>query len=183
MKILHYISHFSLPSETFIYDLINNLEDSNLDNYVLNYHRELERERVVSKVNRKFDILNIFDVMYHITDNELFNQAIVNISKLISSNGFIFITDRCGLKNINPAEHVKFRNREIYEKILMENGFEIISILPIYCLLNRPIFGQFHHLGIKIDNLFAPIYYYFDGFLLLHNRSNLNLIVGRKIKP
>lgn len=145
--------------------------------------QDISSSLLVSIINRKFDILNIFDVMYHITDDELFNQTIVNISRLINSNGFVFITDRWGSKNINLADHVKFRSKKVYEKILAENGFEIIAILPLYCLLNRPIFGQFHHLGIKIDNLFAPIYYYFDGFLLLQNQNNLNLIVGRKINP
>lgn len=50
MKILHYVSHFSLPSETFIYDLINNLENHEIDNYILTHYRELKDERPFSKV-------------------------------------------------------------------------------------------------------------------------------------
>lgn len=50
MKILHYISHFSLPPETFIYDLINNLEDKDIDNYILTHHRIAEDTRPFSKV-------------------------------------------------------------------------------------------------------------------------------------
>jgi len=50
MKILHYISDFSLPSETFIYDLINNLEKSNhLQNWVITHQRHLESERPFEK--------------------------------------------------------------------------------------------------------------------------------------
>ena len=45
MKILHYISDFSLPSETFIYDLIRNLEGSEVENYILTHKRQLEKER------------------------------------------------------------------------------------------------------------------------------------------
>lgn len=50
MKVLHYISSYSLPSETFVYDLINNLEESGLDNYVLTHKRYLEDERQFGKV-------------------------------------------------------------------------------------------------------------------------------------
>ena len=116
-------------------------------------------------VKRKFDILNVFDVLYHIKGDKAFEQAIANISSLTQKMGFIFISDMYGLNNIEPAEHVKFRGRKIYKEVLAENGIEMIGILPLYYLLNQPIFGKIHRLGIKIDNLFAPIYYYLDTLL------------------
>lgn len=50
MKILHYVSNFSLLTETFIYDLINNLEENGFDNYILTHNRTLEDKRPFSKV-------------------------------------------------------------------------------------------------------------------------------------
>ena len=50
MKLLHYVGIFSISSETFIYDLICNLENEGLDNYVLSHKRELENERPFSKI-------------------------------------------------------------------------------------------------------------------------------------
>lgn len=67
-------------------------------------------------VKRKFDILNIFDVLYHVKDDTAFEQAIANISSLTQKMGFIFISDMCGSKNIDVAEHVKFRSKKRYEK-------------------------------------------------------------------
>lgn len=142
---------------------------------------DISSNSVVSKVNRKFDILDIFDVMYHITDDKLFNQAIANIYRLTNPGGFVLITDRFCSKNIQPAEHVKFRSKKTYENVLSKNGFEIITILPLYYLLNRPIFGKFHHSGIKADNLFAPIYYFLDK-LFISQKGNLKLIVVKKVK-
>ncbi len=101
---------------------------------------------------------------------------------LTNYNGFIFVTDVCGAKETQSAEHVKFRSKKTYEQRLTENGIEIIAVLPIYYLLNRAIFGKIHHFGIKLDDLFAPVYYYLDSFLLSHSRSNLKLIIGRKVK-
>ena len=49
-NILHYVSYFSLPSETFIYDLITNLDSSiNINNHVVCHHRQLEEERPFDK--------------------------------------------------------------------------------------------------------------------------------------
>ncbi len=45
MKVLHYITIFSSPSETFVYDQIKNLEEVGVDNYILTQKRELGQER------------------------------------------------------------------------------------------------------------------------------------------
>ena len=50
MKILHYIRTFSIPSETFIYNLICGLEEAGLDNTILTQERILEQERPFEKV-------------------------------------------------------------------------------------------------------------------------------------
>jgi len=165
------ITHISVKSLKLEYPEYNFIE------------ADISSNSVVSKINRKFDVLNIFDVLYHITNDKSFKQAIVNICRLINTNGFVFISDRCGSENIKVAEHVKFRSKKMYEKILTENGFQIITILPLYLFLNRPIFGKCHRLWIKIDNLFAPIYYYLDQTLLSLKKGNLNLIVAKKVKP
>ncbi len=143
---------------------------------------------VVSKINRKFDILNAFDVLYHIKSDKEFRQAIANISHLTKDNRFIFISDSFGSEGISVAEHVKVRSREIYEATLDENGVKVIAIYPLYYLLNQPILGMtkiewLRKTGIILDNLFAPIYYYLDGIFLSPKRNNLNLIVAKKVKP
>jgi len=46
MKVLHFVSHFSLRSETFIYDEVNSLERAFPNsNTVLTFERQLEAER------------------------------------------------------------------------------------------------------------------------------------------
>lgn len=140
-----------------------------------------------TKVDRKFDILNTFDVLYHIVDDKAFEQAITNICRLTNDNGFILITDLFGSKSINVANHVKFRSKEIYETVLEKNGTKIMAVYPLYHFLNRPIFREFgsaplRKIGITMDNLFATIYYYLDGLLSSPERSNLNLIIANKVK-
>jgi len=65
MKILHYVGAFSLPSETFIYDLITNLEDNRLDNYILTHSRHLEEERPFKKIKVVNENVSFIKKAYH----------------------------------------------------------------------------------------------------------------------
>lgn len=65
IKILHYVSVFSLPSETFIYDFINNLEENGIENYVLTHNRQLEVERPFAKVKVVSEQVSFIKKVYH----------------------------------------------------------------------------------------------------------------------
>lgn len=65
MKVLHYISDFSLPSETFIYDLVQNLEKNGLDNYVLTQRRHLSEERPFPKVKVISEKASLLRKIFH----------------------------------------------------------------------------------------------------------------------
>lgn len=137
-----------------------------------------------SRINRKFDIINVFDVLYHIVDSVLFEQALINLTKLVSKKGYIFITDFCGETDVKAAEHVRFRKKDTYTKIFQENGFDIVQVLPLYYILNRGIFtktrlNKIAHLGSIADNTLASLYYYLDYFLLSLSQSNIKLIIAR----
>jgi len=163
---------------------ITNISVENLKRKYPEYYfvkEDISSSLVVSKINRKFDILNAFDVLYHIKSDKEFRQAIANISDLTKNNGLVFISDLCGSKNIDVAEHVKFRSRQIYDTTLGEYSIRIITIFPICYFLNRPIFRSINKCGLLIDNLLASIYFYLDGVFLSPKRSNLNLIVAKKV--
>jgi hypothetical protein len=71
---------------------------------------------------------------------------------------------------------------------LEKNGVTIIAIYPLYYLLNRQLLGMtkisgLQKIGMILDDLFAPIYYYLDGIFLSPKRNNLSLIVAKKVKP
>ena len=170
---------------------ITNISIENLKQKYPKYYfvkEDISSSLVVSKINRKFDILNVFDVLYHIKDDEEFTRAVANVSHLTKDNGFIFISDLFGSKSINVAEHIRLRSRETYEATLEENGANIVAIYPLFYLLNRPIFRTMKligspKIGMSLDNLFAPICYYLDGAFLSPKRNKLNLVVAKKVRP
>lgn len=53
--ILHFVTVFSAPSETFIYDLVTNMQaDERYDNFILFEHRKLAEERPFDKAHQIF---------------------------------------------------------------------------------------------------------------------------------
>jgi glycosyltransferase involved in cell wall biosynthesis len=65
MKVLHYVAGFSLPSETFIFDLIKNLENNGIENYVLTHERYLLDERPFEKVKVTNENVNFIKKVYY----------------------------------------------------------------------------------------------------------------------
>jgi 2-polyprenyl-3-methyl-5-hydroxy-6-metoxy-1,4-benzoquinol methylase len=139
---------------------------------------DISSSSFLAENNNKFDILNVFDVLYHIKEEKLFNRAISNICQLTRENGYIFISDAFQSDNIDVAEHVEFRSRKNYETILNENNSKIISIYPIYYLLFHP---QKRINRIALDDILAPIYYYLDNFFMSLEKSKLNLMIIKKL--
>ena len=133
-------------------------------------------------IDRRFDIVNVFDVLYHIKDKLKFRKAMSNIAHLSKKGSYIFITD--SLIDRSEAEYVTFRSLSTYEEEFKRNSFRLIGVTPLYYLLNRPY--PFLLEGIKfallitkfnIDDIMAPILYYLDKVLLSLERSHFKLII------
>jgi SAM-dependent methyltransferase len=138
-------------------------------------------------LKKRFDLVTAFDVIYHITDDRLFEQAVKNIVSLVDDRGYFLVTDYFPPKNIMVADHVSHRSYTRYIEILSSLNFEISEIAPMYHCLNHSIFGggkndRLRTLGHKIDNRLAPLYYYIDAFVLSERKSNLKMAIDRK-KP
>lgn len=126
----------------------------------------------------RFDIINIFNVLYHVVDDNKFAKAIENITTYSAPGGYIFITDYLGEKDYSPAEHVQFRSIQKYRS-LFHDRIEIVDVLPLYHLMNRRI-GLF---SLRINNLISPLLFAFDATLNelgLNFMSNMKLLIGKK---
>lgn len=125
-----------------------------------------------------FDIVNVFDVLYPITDNGKFETAIKNISNLMHVGGYVLITDVFGKNDIISARHVHFRSLQKYKAELKKNDIEILDIFPMYFLMNRSF-----HLPPFVLNKVSRIFYLFDKNLQnikMPNGKNISLLVAKK---
>jgi len=118
------------------------------------YCMDISREAL----NEKFDIINMWDVMYHQVDDDLFKSALSNIAKMSKPGTAFIITDSFGRDAATKvSEHVVFRSFSDYETIMADLGFKLIKIYPLYRWMNRH-----YSWGIKITNALSPLLYFLD---------------------
>ena len=127
-----------------------------------------------------FDIVTTCSVLLHIVDDDKFEQAIKNIKSLLADDGMILITDIFPHKRAYILPHQKSRTLSDYEKVLGDNGLEIVNRIPVHYLLNAPLDisnGFIQKLVLlfwwkmfvggveKATHLLAPILYGIDSIL------------------
>lgn len=125
-------------------------------------------------VSGPFDIVNMWDVMYHIVDPEAYDRALANIAAHLKPGGLFLTTDWFGApSDSRVADHVQARCLATYQARLSGSGLDLVGVSPLYGALNKRILGG-------ADNLLAPVYYLLDGFARRPSRRNLSLALWRK---
>jgi len=112
-------------------------------------------------LNETFDIITLFDVLFHVVDEDKFEQAIKNLKKLCHEGTIILIMDHF-LKEYKPAwRYENERTLERYEKVLSANSIEIEDMRPIFYLMNRPV--DIERISSKLAQSFIKIMWWTNG--------------------
>ena len=93
-----------------------------------------------STLKTKYDFISVLGVLYHIVDDDKFENSIKNIRKAAKKGSLIIIQDNF-LKKYQPPKvgvHCYFRTYDYYKKVLEKNGIKIIEKVPILYFLNPP---------------------------------------------
>jgi len=109
---------------------------------------------------RKFDVVNMWDVIYHVVEHESFERALTNIAASLKTDGlFLFKDWFARADDAKVADHVQARGLATYMRLLPKRGFDLVEVRPLYLTLNRRHFGDIdEHLGwlyFAVDCLFA----------------------------
>lgn len=108
---------------------------------------------------KTYDIINMWDVMYHIIDDAGFARACENIAGLSHEGTRFVVTDLFASDQvIQPAEHVVFRPRKVYTEVLGRLGFVEEHTIPLYRFLNRSFVWP-----DALTDLMAPVCYLLDN--------------------
>ncbi len=130
MKVLHLVSDFSNSSETFIYDLIIDMEELGIDNHVVTNRHINKVERPFGKVI-SFDIdhRNIFEKVlkrgrrkllndYHVFEQKKLQQVVNDIQPDVLHSHFNYF-----FENINDLIDNGFQGRVI----ISTHGIDVVS--------------------------------------------------------
>lgn len=114
-------------------------------------------ELVVSR--GPFDVITIFDVLYHIVDDLRVDAAIENIAALLAPHGRLLIMDQLCKRDYQVSKHVKYRNRDTYLSMFGRRALSLRDSELLFHFLVPPITGV-----RLVDVVFAA---FFKAFGLL----------------
>jgi SAM-dependent methyltransferase len=89
-------------------------------------------------LDERYDIVNAFDVLYHITDDARWETAVRHLARAVDRGGWMLLTDTFA-ERAGVASHNRMRSLERYRSLLAPEGMEIWTILPTHVLLNREL--------------------------------------------
>ena len=127
----------------------------------------------------EFDIITAFDVLFHIVDEDKFEQAIGNIRRFCHKKTLILISD-CFLKESRPLGfHENYRTIHRYQEVLESNGLRIVRIIPIFFIMGnhkvRRILSLGNRLGLPgrlMNYLLGGSLYLVDGIILRYVKDS-----------
>ncbi len=83
-----------------------------------------------------YDVVNAFDVLYHITDDAAWERALEHLAAAVAPGGILLVTDtfeeRPGLES-----HNRMRSLARYRAALEPRGLRLGTLRPTHVLLNR----------------------------------------------
>lgn len=84
-----------------------------------------------------FDLATAFDVLFHLVDDAGWNGALDNMASALKPGGHAIIFDKCQSAE-NAVGHVRRRTLQSYQSALEARGFQILSVKPLFVLMNSP---------------------------------------------
>ena len=98
----------------------------------------------------EFDIITAFDVLFHIVDEDKFEQAIKNIGRFSRKKNKILITDSFLTEPRPSGFHENYRTIHRYREVLNNNGLGIVKITPIFLIMGNPRIRRILSLGNRL---------------------------------
>jgi SAM-dependent methyltransferase len=86
-----------------------------------------------------YNIISAFDVLFHITSDARFADAITNISRLLLPGGYFIFSDNFLHGRQARANHQVSRSLEGICEVVTGAGFRIVRRVPMFVLMNAPV--------------------------------------------
>ena len=100
-----------------------------------------------------YDLVNVFDVLYHVTDDARWEAALRHLAGAVAPGGLLLVTDVFAERG-RLAEHNVMRPLKRYMEVLSAQGLTRIEVSPTHVLLNRHL-GPWRFLNRWPDLLLA----------------------------
>jgi SAM-dependent methyltransferase len=101
-------------------------------------------------IDREWDIVTAFDVLFHVTDDDGFSAAIANLAKLTKPGGWVILSDGFCDNPLGPFYHEYHRTRDHYVRELSRAGLRTVHFEPIFFAMSTTMCdpdGRHRHLA------------------------------------
>jgi SAM-dependent methyltransferase len=85
-----------------------------------------------------FDAVSVFDVLFHIVDDDSYRKAVSNLGKLLHPGGYLLYSDNFMQVSEN-IEHQSSRKWEVVLSALQDAGLQVVGRYPMFVLMNDPV--------------------------------------------
>jgi SAM-dependent methyltransferase len=92
----------------------------------------------IPRPNQSYDVITAMDVLYHITDDVSWTNAVEELGRVLRFGGKLIVSDGLGATDETVAEHVRLRSRERWNHAASRAGLELTALDPLYRWLSRP---------------------------------------------
>ncbi len=89
-------------------------------------------------VEGRYDLVNVFDVLYHITDDARWEKAVSHLAAAVDGGGLLLVSDTFSDLG-GLASHNRMRPLERYRARLNAAGLRLVGLHPTHVLLNREL--------------------------------------------
>jgi SAM-dependent methyltransferase len=86
-----------------------------------------------------FGAISAMDVLFHIVDDDRYQRALCNISRLLEPGGVLLWTDGFSHGPERREDHVVIRSLDCVSRMLDVAGLEVVERVPFLYLMNPPI--------------------------------------------
>ncbi len=95
---------------------------------------DISEPHVPQLLRERFDLVGAFDVLYHVVEEEKFEHALRNISRLCHEGGYFILSDTFIQHNdpVPNPDYIKSRSLKVYENALQKAGFAILGRIPVF---------------------------------------------------
>ena len=87
----------------------------------------------------RYDIVSAFDVLFHIVEQQRYEQAIRNVNGLLRPGGLFLFSDLLPRNGGSQSEHLAWRPLEEVTALLATTGFEVLCRVPMFVVMEEPL--------------------------------------------
>jgi len=89
-----------------------------------------------------FDVVTIFDVFYHMVNDDRFANAVAHIGALVADTACVLVMDQLSTSRYQLSRHVVYRGKDSYLATFQQHQFDLVDDELLFHFLVPPLSGN-----------------------------------------